>query len=337
MPARAHCVRRERRLRRRVPAATDDGAWRRRLRRGSRTPRPNIVVVMLDDFSMDLVQTMRSVQRMRQGGRVATRTPSSPTRCAACRGRASSPGQYPHQTGVLTNTSNQGTSMLGGWPAYDTNGNPERAFNVRLQEAGYTTGFVGKFLNEYEWSPGRALPPVVPGWSTFNTVFGSAYDGWDFASTSVVDQRMRLHPARRAARERERPREGQGVRRHGDRRPGDGLPRARARPRTRRTSSRSSLYAPAQPHAARGPLPRRPAVPADVPRPRGRAGLRAGGVPQADRRRPAGLRRPARRQPPAHARGKPARAWNTVPTLSPPRSPSATCATARGWRSPPTG
>ncbi len=40
--------------------------------------------------------------------------------------------------------------------------------------------------------PKKALPPVVPGWSTFNTVFGSAYDGWDFASTSVVDGRMRL-------------------------------------------------------------------------------------------------------------------------------------------------
>ena len=87
--------------------------------------------------------------------------------------------------------------MLGGWPAFDVHGNPERSFNVRLQEAGYTTGFVGKFLNEYEWTPGRALPPPVPGWSTFNTVFGSAYDGWDFASTTVTDQRLAVeqHPA----------------------------------------------------------------------------------------------------------------------------------------------
>ena len=153
--------------------------------------RPNIVVVMLDDFSMDLAQTMRSVQRMRRTG--ASYPHSFVTDSLCCVSRSSFfTGQYPHQTGVLTNTSNEGQSVLGGWAAYDTNGNPERAFNVRLQEAGYTTGFVGKFLNEYEWSPGRALPPVVPGWSTFSTVFGSAYDGWDFVSTSVVDGRMEL-------------------------------------------------------------------------------------------------------------------------------------------------
>ena len=162
----------------------------------SRDARPNIVVVMLDDFSMDLVQTMRSVQRMRRAG--ASYQNAFVTDSLCCVSRSSFfTGQYPHQTGVRTNTSNGGSSMLGGWPAFDTHGNPERAFNVRLQQSGYTTGFVGKFLNEYEWVRGQALPPVVPGWSTFNTVFGSAYDGWDFASTSVVDQRMQItqHPA----------------------------------------------------------------------------------------------------------------------------------------------
>lgn len=162
----------------------------------ARAKPPSIVVVVLDDFSMDLVQTMRSVQRMRRTG--ASYPHSFVTDSLCCVSRSSFfTGQYPHQTGVRTNTSNKGTSGLGGWPAYDTNGNPERAFNVRLQQAGYHTGFVGKFLNEYEWSPGRALPPVVPGWTTFNTVFGSAYDGWDFASTTVEGQRLQLvqHPA----------------------------------------------------------------------------------------------------------------------------------------------
>ena len=162
----------------------------------AKAKRPNIVVVMLDDFSMDLVQTMRSVQVMRKAGASYPHTFVTDSLCCVSRSSFFT-GQYPHQTGVRTNTSNQGTSRLGGWPAYDTNGNPERAFNVRLQEAGSHTGFVGKFLNEYEWAPGKALPPVVPGWTTFNTVFGSAYDGWDFVSTAVADQRLQLvqHPA----------------------------------------------------------------------------------------------------------------------------------------------
>ena len=162
----------------------------------SRAQHPNMVVIMLDDFSMDLVQTMRSAQAMRRTG--ASYPHSFVTDSLCCVSRSSFfTGQHPHQTGVRTNTSDQGTSTLGGWPAFAVNGNPERSFNVRLQEAGYTTGFVGKFLNEYEWSPGRALPPAVPGWSTFNTVFGSAYDGWDFASTTVDNQRLAVeqHPA----------------------------------------------------------------------------------------------------------------------------------------------
>lgn len=181
----------------RPPSPTSSVTAVGELQPASRAGRPNIVVVMLDDFSMDLVQTMRSVQQMRKAG-AATYPHTFVTDSLCCVSRSSFfTGQYPHQTGVRTNTSNSGTSRLGGWPAFDTNGNPERAFNVRLQESGYTTGFVGKFLNEYEWVPGKALPPVVPGWSTFNTVFGSAYDGWDFASTSVVDQRMQVtaHPA----------------------------------------------------------------------------------------------------------------------------------------------
>ena len=159
--------------------------------------RPNIVLVMMDDFSLDLVQTMRSAKRMARTGARYTHAFSVDSLCCVSRSSIFT-GQYPHQTGVLTNTSNKGTSTLGGWPAFELGGNPERSFNVRLNRSGYATGFVGKYLNEYEWTPGRALPPVPPGWSTFNVIFGSAYDGWDFAST-YLDKQGRLgvreHPA----------------------------------------------------------------------------------------------------------------------------------------------
>ncbi len=158
--------------------------------------RPNVVVVMMDDFSMDLLQTMRSAERMRKQGASYSHAYAVDSLCCVSRSSFFT-GQYPHQTGVRTNTSYGGTSDLGGWAAFEANGNPQRSFNVRLQRAGYTTGFVGKYLNEYEWAPGRPIPPLPPGWSVFNTVFGSAYDGWDFTSTQVEGSRVKIvdHPA----------------------------------------------------------------------------------------------------------------------------------------------
>ena len=154
--------------------------------------RPNIVLVLMDDFSMDLVQTLRAARDMRRRGADYSHAFVVDSLC--CVSRASLfTGQYPHQTGVLTNTSGTAGGMpLGGWSAFESNGNPERSFNVALQQSGYTTGFVGKYLNEYEWVPGRALPPAPPGWSEFNVVFGSGYDGWDFASTYLGNGRLRV-------------------------------------------------------------------------------------------------------------------------------------------------
>jgi len=162
-----------------------------------RATRPNIVVVMMDDFSMDLVQTLRSAKQMRKQGASYSHAFATDSLCCVSRSSFFT-GQYPHQTGVLTNTSGTRPGLpLGGWAAFEVNGNPERSFNVALQRAGYTTGFVGKYLNEYEWVPGRAVPPVVPGWNYFNVVFGSAYDGWDFGSSYLDSGRLRtrLHEA----------------------------------------------------------------------------------------------------------------------------------------------
>lgn len=154
--------------------------------------KPNIVLVLMDDFSLDLVQTLRSARDMRRRGADYSHAFVTDSLCCVSRSSLFT-GQYPHQTGVRTNSSGTASGMpLGGWSAFETYGNPERAFNVALQQAGYTTGFVGKYLNEYEWVPGRALPPAPPGWSELNVVFGSAYDGWDFGTTYLSDGRLRV-------------------------------------------------------------------------------------------------------------------------------------------------
>ena len=128
-----------------------------------------------------------------------TRTRSSSTRLC-CVSRASTfTGQYPHQTGVRTNVADptDPADPRGGYTAFARFGNRERTVAVRLQAAGYTTGYVGKYLNQYEYSPGSGLPPTPPGWSDWRVVFGSAYDGWEFYSTLTLDGKpvLRYHPA----------------------------------------------------------------------------------------------------------------------------------------------
>lgn len=171
--------------------------------------RPNIVLVLMDDFSMDLLATMRSARRMRREG--ASYPHSYVVDSLCCVSRASLlTGQYPHQTGVRTNVSGElPTTPLGGFAAFDGYGNPERSVNVALQDAGYVTGFVGKYLNEYEYAPRQPAPPAMPGWSSFEAVFGSAYDQWDFwTGRDTGRQRLALrhHPApgrESSARERD--------------------------------------------------------------------------------------------------------------------------------------
>jgi len=144
--------------------------------------RPNIVFVLMDDFSMDLLRTMRSARVMARRGASYDRAYVVDSLCCVSRS-ATFTGQYPHQNGVLTNTSNlpNREGPLGGWRSFARYGNQARTFAVRLQEAGYVTGYVGKYLNGYEVRARHQLPPPTPpGWSDFRAIFGTAYDGWGF-------------------------------------------------------------------------------------------------------------------------------------------------------------
>jgi arylsulfatase A-like enzyme len=71
---------------------------------GPKAPRPNVVMIVLDDFSVDLTQTLRTARWFRRNG--ATYANAFVVDSLCCVSRASTfTGQYPHQTGVLTNTA----------------------------------------------------------------------------------------------------------------------------------------------------------------------------------------------------------------------------------------
>ena len=169
---------------RRRPPSRRRSRWRPSPRR---CEKPNIVVVLLDDFSIDLVQTLRSAQRMRRRGALLARLRH---RLAVLRlahqhlhRPVPPPDGRPHQH------LHRERTPLGGWEAFAGYGNPERSFNVALQQSGYTTGFVGKYLNEYEWVPGRTLPPARPAGRTSTSSSAPPTTAGTSPTTSVIGGR----------------------------------------------------------------------------------------------------------------------------------------------------
>ena len=169
---------------------------------GAHDKRPNIVLVLMDDFSLELLATMPQAQRMRATG--ATYRNAHVVDSLCCPSRASIfTGRPPHQTGVLTNTPNDPADPIGGYRAFTRNGNAAKSFNVPLQKSGYATGFVGKYMNGYEMSTnylGKHFAPAkVAGWDSFEAILGGGYHGWGFWSTWRDRTGMMRRPAHREA------------------------------------------------------------------------------------------------------------------------------------------
>ena len=146
------------------------------VRAGTASRRPNIVFVLTDDLSMDLLRFMPQVQALATRG--ATFDNYFVTDSLCCPSRSSIfTGRYPHDTGVFTNSGPDG-----GFGAFYANGNEQTSFNVALQQAGYRTAMMGKYLNGYLQGPGRSpVAPtyIPPGWNEWD-VAGWGYPGYDY-------------------------------------------------------------------------------------------------------------------------------------------------------------
>ncbi|MFJ9745483.1 MULTISPECIES: sulfatase [Streptomyces] len=137
--------------------------------------KPNIVFVLTDDMSSNLLPHMPEVQKLQSQGMTFSDFVVSNSLC--CPSRASIfTGRYPHNTGVL---SNEGPN--GGFGAFHSGGEERDTFATALQAKGYRTAMMGKYLNGYSPSDTVAgqKPYVPPGWSQWDVV-GGGYEGYDY-------------------------------------------------------------------------------------------------------------------------------------------------------------
>lgn len=133
---------------------------------GEAGERPNILFILTDDADLSLLPKMPEIEE--QLVRKGTTFPNAFAPFATCcPSRATIlRGQYPHNTGVI---SNYGTH--GGVGAFEAAGNDEDNLATRLDAAGYRTGLFGKYLNGY------AGGYVPPGWDEWHGWAGSYADG----------------------------------------------------------------------------------------------------------------------------------------------------------------
>jgi N-acetylglucosamine-6-sulfatase len=139
------------------------------------TDRPNIVFVLTDDMSMNLIRHTPAVKTMQQQG--ATFSNYFVTNSLCCPSRASIfTGRYPHNTGIETNSAATG----GGYPTFIRKGLDHDTFATDLQKVGYRTAMMGKFMNEYQpGTPNNPTKSNPAGWDEW-ALAASGYSGFNY-------------------------------------------------------------------------------------------------------------------------------------------------------------
>jgi N-acetylglucosamine-6-sulfatase len=113
--------------------------------------KPNFVFILTDDMRKDDLKYMSKTHALlkTQGMEFQNAFVSNPVCCPS---RATiMRGQYTHNTGVWHNINGPD----GGWQGYKNHGNEKANIATHFRNAGYRTGFFGKYLNGYD---GTAKP-----------------------------------------------------------------------------------------------------------------------------------------------------------------------------------
>ena len=132
---------------------------------------PNVIVVMVDDQGLKTFSTKRMPNTfdLTDGGAgTELRGYASPPLCCPARAGFLT-GQYPHNHGVRQND----------WRFFEE---PDNTLPAWPQNAGYHTGFVGKYLNGYKG------PPVpAGGWdSWFEPMQPTGYFNYAISNQGIV-------------------------------------------------------------------------------------------------------------------------------------------------------
>lgn len=129
--------------------------------------RPNIVFVLADDLDTASVGRMTAVQTIAREGTSFTRAFVTSPLCSPSRASTLT-GRYPQNTGVRRNKPPHG-----GFETFFASGLESNTVAVWLRRAGYRTGLIGKYLNQY---PNRAPNLYIPpGWDYFVSPRGGNY------------------------------------------------------------------------------------------------------------------------------------------------------------------
>ena len=139
---------------------------------------PDIVIILTDDQRFDSLWAMNAVRRRLQKPGVTFQNGivSNPL-CCPSRSTILT-GRYAGGHGVWSNTG-----AIGGWSTFHDLGNERRTIATALDDAGYRTGLVGKYLNGYG-SAGGAVPPGWDRWFALNDR-NSLY--YNYSVTDVTD------------------------------------------------------------------------------------------------------------------------------------------------------
>jgi arylsulfatase A-like enzyme len=153
--------------------------------------RPNVVVILTDDQRYDTLNAMPQVRKLLRKGGISYRNAFVPS-SLCCPSRVSIlTGLHSHTTGVISNGAPHG-----GFAGFDD----RISIATALDDAGYRTAFVGKYLNGYVGRHFDNYSYVPPGWDRWFTFPTGSYYGYHASLDGVKTAMYGSRPGDYSAR-----------------------------------------------------------------------------------------------------------------------------------------